>query len=91
MLGIPADNLFVMEMKNVLTSVGYKILIPQSYMRSIYDDMHQRYVLFLFTMRIRNMRKTCGWLVDITLSSGFQQVCVEFALSKGQILLYLRR
>ena len=37
-------------------------------------------------MRIRNIRKTYEWLVDITLSSGFQQVCVEFALSKGQIL-----
>jgi len=41
-------------------------------------------------MRIRNIRKTYEWLVDITLFSGFQQVSVEFALSKGQILLYLR-
>ena len=36
MLGIPADNLFVMEKQDVLPSVGYKILILQSYVRSIY-------------------------------------------------------
>jgi hypothetical protein len=40
-------------------------------------------------MKIMNIRKTYEWLVNITLSSGFQQVGVEFAFSKGQILLHL--
>lgn len=36
MLGIPADNLFVVEKKAVFTFVGYKILTLQSYVRNIY-------------------------------------------------------
>jgi len=55
------------------------------------DNIHQRYVLFLFTMRIANIRKTYEWLLNITLSSGFQLVCIDFAFSKGQILLHLGR
>jgi len=89
MLGIPADNLCAMEKKMCSPLWGTEFQSCNLKCGALIDNIHQRYVLFLFTMRIANIRKAYEWLVNITLPSGFQQVCVEFAFSKGQILLHL--